>query len=73
MGLSMAFVGHEDDVRWIVAENEARTANDYITSMQDILLNEKCDPEIEFALIVIKDKTIKKEIKRWADSKGIVT
>ena len=37
--------------------------------MQDILLNEKCDPEIEFALIVIKDKTIKKEIKRTKRSR----
>ena len=41
--------------------------------MHDILIDDMCDPEIEFALVVIKDKFIKKDIKRWADSKGIVT
>jgi hypothetical protein len=42
--------------------------------MEDLLGNDnKCDPSIEFALVVIRDKNIKKDIKRWADSKGIVT
>ena len=72
-GLSMSFKGLEEDVRWVEAPNEARKANDYITGMQDLLINDKCDPQVEFALVIIRDKNIKKDIKRWADSKGIVT
>jgi hypothetical protein len=41
--------------------------------MQDLLVNGKCDPTIEFAIVIISNKTIKKDIKRWTDSKGIVT
>lgn len=41
--------------------------------MSDLLVNNKCDPTIEFALIIIRDKNLKKEIKKWADSKGIIT
>ena len=41
--------------------------------MKDLLIDDKCDPSIEFALVIISDKNIKKNIKRWADSKGIVT
>jgi hypothetical protein len=41
--------------------------------MEDLLIKGKCDPSIEFALVIIRDKNIKKDIKRWADSKGIVT
>ena len=41
--------------------------------MEDLLVKGKCDPTIEFAFIVIRDKNIKKDIKRWADSKGIIT
>jgi hypothetical protein len=42
--------------------------------MGDLLGNDgKCNPEIEFALVLISNKNIKKDIKRWADSKGIVT
>ena len=69
----MAFKGSEDDVRWIVAPNQARKANDYIIGMQDLLVKDKCDPTIEFALVILRDKNMKKDIKRWADSKGIVT
>jgi len=72
-GLQMAFKGSEDDVRWVVAPNQARKANDYIAGMQDLLVKDKCDPTIEFALVIIRDKNIKKDIKRWADSKGIIT
>ena len=72
-GLSMAFTGKEDDVRWVEAPNQARSAKDYIKGMEDLLVKGKCDPSVEFALVVIRDKNIKKDIKRWADSKGIVT
>ena len=42
--------------------------------MGDLLGDDgKCKPVIEFALVIISDKNIKKDIKRWADSKGIVT
>jgi hypothetical protein len=41
--------------------------------MQDLLINGKCDLNIEFALVIIRDKNLKKDIKRWADGKGIVT
>ena len=69
----MAFTGSEDDVRWVEALNQARSVKDYIKGMEDLLVKEKCDPTVEFALVVIRDKNIKKDIKRWADSKGIVT
>lgn len=72
-GLSMAFTGSENDVRWVEAPNKARSAKDYIKGMEDLLVKGKCDPSVEFALVVIRDKNIKKDIKRWADSKGIVT
>ena len=73
-GLKMSFNGKEDDVRWVEAANQARKASDYTEAMNDLLGNDgKCDPEIEFALVIISDKNIKKDIKRWADSKGIVT
>ena len=72
-GLSMAFTGSENDVRWVEAPNQARSAKDYIKGMEDLLVKGKCDPSVEFALVVIRDKNIKKDIKRWADSKGIVT
>jgi hypothetical protein len=60
-------------VRWIEAPNQARRAKDYIEAMSDLLIKDKCDPIIEFALVIIRDKNIKKEIKKWADSKGIIT
>lgn len=41
--------------------------------MHDLLIGDKCDPTIEFAIVIIRDKHIKKDIKRWADGKGIVT
>lgn len=41
--------------------------------MHDLLIKDKCDPTIEFAIVIIRDKHIKKDIKRWADGKGIVT
>ena len=69
----MAFQGSDDDVRWVEAPNQARKAKDYIDGMHDLLINNKCDPTIEFALVIIRDKNIKKDIKRWADGKGIVT
>ena len=73
-GLKMFFNGKDDDVRWVEAANQARKANDYIQAMGDLLQQDgKRDPVIEFALVIIKDKNIKKDIKRWADSKGIVT
>ena len=68
----MAFKGSDDDVRWIEAPNQARKASDYINGMQDLLIKDKCDPTIEFAIVILREK-IKKDIKRWADSKGIVT
>lgn len=69
----MSFKGDEADVKWVEAPNQARRATDYITGMEDLLVNGKCDPTIEFALVIIRDKNIKKDIKRWADSKGIIT
>ncbi len=73
-GLRMSFNGKDDDVRWVEAANQARRASDYIEAMGDLLQQDgKRDPVIEFALVIIKDKNIKKDIKRWADSKGIVT
>ena len=70
----MSFDGDEKYVRWVEAPNEAIKASDYILGMEDLLGNDnKCKPVIEFALVVIRDKNIKKDIKRWADSKGIVT
>lgn len=69
----MSFSGSDDDVRWVEAPNQARRATDYTDGMQDLLVNGKCDPTIEFAIVIISNKTIKKDIKRWADSKGIVT
>ena len=73
-GLNMSFKGKDDDVKWVEAANQARKASDYIEAMGDLLQQDsKRDPVIEFALVIIKDKNIKKDIKRWADSKGIVT
>ena len=73
-GLKMFFNGKDDDVRWVEAANQARKANDYIQAMGDLLQQDgKRDPVIEFALVIISDKNIKKDIKRWTDSKGIVT
>ena len=73
-GLKMSFKGKDDDVKWVEAANQARKASDYIEAMGDLLQQDgKRDPVIEFALVIIKDKNIKKDIKRWADSKGIVT
>ena len=69
----MAFSGYDDYVRWVEAPNQAKSPKDYILGMQDLLVKDKCDPTIEFALVIIRDKNIKKDIKRWADSKGIVT
>ena len=72
--LKMSFNGDEKYVRWVEAPNVARKASDYIEAMGDLLQPDgKRDPVIEFALVIIKDKNIKKDIKRWADSKGIVT
>jgi len=73
LGLSIAFTGDKNDVRWVEAPNQARRANDYINGMEDLLVKCKCDPTIEFSLVVIRDKNMKKVFKRWADSKGIVT
>ena len=70
----MSFKGKDDDVKWVEAANQARKASDYIEAMGDLLQQDgKRDPVIEFALVIIKDKNIKKDIKRWADGKGIVT
>jgi hypothetical protein len=69
----MAFKGSDDDVIWVEAPNQARRAKDYIDGMHNLLFDNKCDPTIEFALVIIRDKSIKKDIKRWADGKGIVT
>lgn len=69
----MVFKGDENDVRWIEAPNQAEGANDYISVMEDLLVKGKWDPTIEFALVILRDKNMKKDIKRWADSKGIVT
>jgi hypothetical protein len=41
--------------------------------MHDLLIDNKCDSTILFALVIIRDKSIKKDVKRWADGKGIVT
>ena len=73
-GLKMSFNGKDDDVRWVEAANQARKASDYIQAMGGLLQPDgKRDPVIEFALVIIRDKNIKKDIKRWTDSKGIVT
>ena len=69
----MVFKGDENDVRWIEAPNQAEGVNDYISVMEDLLVKGKWDPTIEFALVILRDKNMKKDIKRWADSKGIVT
>ena len=85
--LAMSFVFHPKqlmvDEQFVLNMQVCNAVKDYIASKvqgevevkwpNDILINGKCDPSIEFALVVISDKNIKKDIKRWADSKGIVT
>ena len=73
-GLEMYFEDNDNEVKWVEVPNGGRGSKDYKEGMGDLLGDDdKCKPEIEFALVIISDKNIKKDIKRWADSKGIVT
>jgi hypothetical protein len=40
--------------------------------MHDLLIKDKFDPTVQFVIVILREK-IKKDIKRWADSKGIIT
>ena len=40
-----------------------------MNGIEDLLVKGKCDSTIEFTLLVIRNKKMKKDFKRWAEAK----